>query len=60
MKIAVIGSGGREHAIAWKLSQSKKAEKVYVLPGNGGTNNNILLNVNDFAGIRDYTHNKNF
>lgn len=37
MKILVIGSGGREHALAWKLAQSEKATKVYVAPGNGGT-----------------------
>ncbi len=54
MKIAVIGSGGREHAIAWKLSQSKNVEKVFVLPGNGGTENNVPIKVNDFAGIRDF------
>ena len=37
MNILVIGSGGREHALAWKLAQSPKAQKVYVAPGNGGT-----------------------
>jgi phosphoribosylamine--glycine ligase len=37
LKILVIGSGGREHAIAWKLAQSDKTEKIYVAPGNGGT-----------------------
>jgi phosphoribosylamine--glycine ligase len=37
MKVLVIGSGGREHAIAWKLAQSEKVAKVYVAPGNGGT-----------------------
>ena len=37
MKILVIGSGGREHALAWKLAQSEKVTKVYVAPGNGGT-----------------------
>ncbi|MDR2701754.1 MAG: phosphoribosylamine--glycine ligase [Spirochaetaceae bacterium] len=37
MKVLVIGSGGREHAMAWKLAQSKKAERVYIAPGNGGT-----------------------
>ena len=37
MKILVIGSGGREHALAWKLAQSVKIQKIYVAPGNGGT-----------------------
>ena len=37
MKILVIGSGGREHALAWKLAQSPKVQKVFVAPGNGGT-----------------------
>ena len=37
MKILVIGSGGREHTIAWKLSQDNRVEKIYVAPGNGGT-----------------------
>jgi phosphoribosylamine--glycine ligase len=37
MKILVVGSGGREHALAWKFAQSPKAEKVFVAPGNGGT-----------------------
>ena len=36
MRILVIGSGGREHAIAWKISQSKIVSKVYVFPGNAG------------------------
>ena len=37
MNLIVIGSGGREHALAWKLAQSIKVGKVYVAPGNGGT-----------------------
>ena len=37
MKLLIIGSGGREHALAWKLSQSEKVDKIYVAPGNGGT-----------------------
>ena len=46
MKILVIGSGGREHALAWKLSQSSQCEQVYVAPGNPGTaNENGILNV---------------
>ena len=37
MKVLVIGGGGREHAMAWKLSQSPKVTKVYVAPGEGGS-----------------------
>ena len=37
MKLLVIGGGGREHALAWKLAQSPRVQKVYVAPGNGGT-----------------------
>ena len=36
MKVLVIGSGGREHTIVWKLSQSSKVDKIYCAPGNGG------------------------
>ncbi|MEA2095780.1 MAG: phosphoribosylamine--glycine ligase [Candidatus Cloacimonadota bacterium] len=54
MNIAVIGSGGREHAIAWKLSQSKLADKVFVLPGNGGTENNVDIDVTDFEQILNF------
>ena len=37
MKILLVGSGGREHAIAWKLAQNKNVSKIFVAPGNGGT-----------------------
>ena len=37
MQVLVIGGGGREHALAWKLAQSERVSKVYVAPGNGGT-----------------------
>ncbi|MBC8415850.1 MAG: phosphoribosylamine--glycine ligase, partial [Candidatus Cloacimonetes bacterium] len=59
MKIAVIGSGGREHAIAWKLSKSKKVGKVFVLPGNGGTEYNIPIKDNEFAEIRKFCESEN-
>lgn len=54
MKIAIIGSGGREHAMAWKIEQSESAEKVYVLPGNGGTKNNVEINSSDFPAIKEF------
>ena len=47
MKILVIGGGGREHALAWKLAQSDRVQRVYVAPGNGGTAaDKRLVNVN--------------
>ncbi len=54
MKIAVIGRGGREHALAWKLAQDAGAENVFCMPGNGGTENNRPIAENDFAGIRNF------
>ena len=55
MNLLIIGSGGREHAIAWKLSQSKKKEKLFICPGNAGTANigiNVPGKVNDFENIK--------
>ena len=59
MNILVIGQGGREHAIAWKLSQSKKASKIFVSPGNGGTELesdciNVEIDTNDFSSIKNF------
>lgn len=54
MNILLIGSGGREHAIAWKLSQSKKLDKLFIAPGNAGTaqlGENIDISPNDFENI---------
>ena len=41
MKILVVGGGGREHAVAWKLAQSDRIQKIYVAPGNGGTAHDV-------------------
>ena len=57
MKILVIGSGGREHALAWKLAQSSKVQQVYVAPGNGGTALSPNLKnvpITDLAALRDW------
>lgn len=54
MKILLLGSGGREHALAWKIAQSAKVEKLYIAPGNAGTSavgENVSLAVNDFDAI---------
>ncbi|BAY24690.1 phosphoribosylamine--glycine ligase [Calothrix sp. NIES-2100] len=62
MKVLVVGNGGREHALAWKLLQSKQVEQVFCVPGNGGTASlalcqNIPLAVDDFEGIGKYALN---
>ncbi|WP_421917841.1 phosphoribosylamine--glycine ligase [Marinifilum sp.] len=57
MKVLLLGSGGREHAFAWKFKQSKKLEKLFVAPGNAGTAEiaeNVNLNPNDFDGIKRF------
>ena len=57
MKVLLLGSGGREHAFAWKFNQSKKLEKLFVAPGNAGTAEiaeNVDLNPNDFEGIKKF------
>lgn len=59
MKIAILGSGGREHAIAWKLAQSTPAEHIFVLPGNGGTANNVPIDVQDFEQIKQFCEQEN-
>jgi phosphoribosylamine--glycine ligase len=50
----VIGSGGREHALSWKLSQSSKVDTVFTAPGNGGTENNVSIGVDDLEGLADF------
>lgn len=55
MRILVIGSGGREHALVWKLSQSPSVEKIFVAPGNGGTcAHNVNIDVSDLNGLKDF------
>lgn len=54
MKIAIIGSGGREHALSWKLAKSLGENAVYTLPGNGGIPNSHPMDINDFEAIQDF------
>ena len=64
MKILLLGSGGREHALAWKIAQSEKCEKLYVAPGNagtgsialqtGGTSENIAMEADDFEAVKTF------
>jgi len=54
MNILIVGGGGREHAFAWKIKQSPRAERVFVAPGNAGTATdaiNVNLAENDFPGL---------
>jgi len=59
MNVLIIGSGGREHALAWKVAQSPRVKTVYVAPGNAGTGaepgvENVAIDVLDFAGLADF------
>ncbi len=59
MKTLVIGSGGREHCLAWKLAESQEVEKVFVTPGNGGTENlpkgeNVAINPDDILELKQF------
>ena len=57
MKVLLLGSGGREHAIAWKLAQSSQLEELYIAPGNAGTRKhgkNVAIQVNDFEAIKKF------
>lgn len=56
-RILLLGSGGREHALAWKIAQSPKVEKLYIAPGNAGTalaGENVAMKADDFEGIRSF------
>ena len=57
VSILLLGSGGREHALAWKMAQSPKVEKLYIAPGNAGTSHvgeNVPLKADDFEGIKGF------
>lgn len=59
VNVLVIGSGGREHALSWKLSQSPKVDKVFTAPGNGGTENNIPIDINDLNSLAEFAQKNN-
>ena len=57
LRILLLGSGGREHALAWKIAQSKKCEKLFIAPGNAGTSEvgeNVPIGVNEFDKLKDF------
>ena len=57
MKILLLGSGGREHALAWKIAQSERVEKLFIAPGNAGTTNcgeNVNVKADDFEAIKQF------
>ncbi len=57
MNILLLGSGGREHALAWKMAKSPACTKLYIAPGNAGTpayGENVNLSVSDFEGIKAF------
>ena len=61
MKILLLGSGGREHALAWKIAQSPQLEKLYIAPGNAGTVNvgvNVPIKADDFQSIKEFVLDK--
>ena len=57
MKILLLGSGGREHALAWKIAQSEKCDKLFIAPGNGGTGQvgeNVNMKADDFEAVKQF------
>ena len=57
MKVLLLGSGGREHALAWKIAQSAKVEKLFIAPGNAGTQNvgeNVDIKADDFEALKNF------
>ena len=62
MNVLILGSGGREHALAWKIAQGKELNKLFIAPGNAGTaieGENVNINVNDFESIKIFVLDKN-
>ena len=58
MKVLLLGSGGREHALAWKIAQSEKVEKLFIAPGNAGTaacGENVTIKADDFEALKQFT-----
>ena len=58
MKVLLLGSGGREHALAWKIAQSEKVEKLFIAPGNAGTaacGENVAIKADDFEVLKQFT-----
>ena len=61
MKVLIIGSGGREHALCWAIKKSKKVSDLYCIPGNAGTNfiaKNVEINLSDFSKLKEFIKNK--
>ena len=61
MKLLLLGSGGREHALAWKIAQSERVEKLYIAPGNAGTINcgeNVSMKADDFEAVKQFVADK--
>ncbi len=62
MRILLLGSGGREHALAWKIAQSAKCNKLFIAPGNAGTGavgENVAIGVNDFDKLKEFVVEEN-
>ena len=62
MKVLLLGSGGREHALAWKIAQSPKVEKLYIAPGNAGTDTvgeNVNIKATDFTALKTFALEQN-
>ena len=59
VNVLVVGYGGREHSLGWKLSQSPKVDKVFFAPGNGGTKNNISIAVDKINELAEFAQKNN-